>query len=460
MKKDPYQKDLKAIKLLQERSSKISIAHESINTDLDSIKAALSGLIDNEKELNSSDFIKSKEKYLESMSRPSQLVESSLEQIYNAAENAFKDSVLLSDVLTVQDSVEVSNKINLRVKAFNDQYGLDGWDYAIAGSCGLFAAMLDILFVKAPPKPTVKWEKEVDGVFNKWVQQAFNKILPPDLSEALSKANPTGAPDSSTIADLVGAPPKSINPTNHRLRSLAHDPILGFIFGVMDMLNGTCTIVVNGTIKSFPSTKPATEGSIFQLLGRMLGHLLSDVNAPSANGNRGMGLPAPFMGILRMFEGIPVGDSNFGKQIEWMYVNGYDFRQFVVTSIPMAIMEVILRAFYAIKQMKLYDKPFGESLIDTIPLKMNPRFRIMLALAYGTSSSVNAGKVYVTKNILDANYASWMGLAWNGFHALKWVAFDRHLKLWDGVAQKEIEDIQDIVTELDDLSDRASQLPI
>ena len=459
MKKDPYQKDLKAIKLLQERSSEISIAHESINTDLDSIKAALSGLIDNEEELNSPDFIKNKERHLESMSQPSQLVESSLEHIYNAAENAFKDRVLLSDVLTVQDSVEVSNKINLRVKIFNDRYGLDGWDYAIAGSCGLFAAMLDILFVKAPPKPTVKWEKEVDGVFNKWVQQAFNKILPPDLSEALSKANPIGAPDSSTIADLVGAPPKSINPKNHRLKSLAHDPILGFIFGVMDMLNGTCTIVVNGTIKSIPSTKPATEGSIFQLLGRMLGHLLSDVNAPSANGNRGMGLPAPFMGILRMFEGIPVGDSNFGKQIEWMYVNGYDFRQFVVTSIPMAIMEVMLRAFYVIKQMKLYNRSFGESLVDTMPLKMNPRFRIMLALAYGTSSSVNAGKVYITKNILDANYASWMGLAWNGFHALKWVAFDRHLKLWDGVAEKEIEDIQDIVTELDALSDRASQLP-
>lgn len=459
MKKDPYQKDLKAIKLLQERSSEISTVHESINTDLDSIKAVLSGLIDNEEQLNSPDFLKNKERHLEFLSRPSQLVESSLDQIYHAAEHTFKDRVLLSDVLTAHDSVEVSNKIHLRVKAFNDRYGLDEWDYAIAGSCGLFAAMLDILCVKAPPKPTVKWEMEVDGVFNKWVQQAFNKILPPDLSDALSKANPIGAPDSSTMADLLGAPQKSINPFNHRLRSLAHDPILGFIFGVLDMLNGTCTIVVNGTIRSIPSTKPETNGSIFQLLGRMIGHLLSDVNAPSAKGNRGMGLPAPFMGVLRMFEGIPVGDSSFGRQIEWMYLNGYDFRQFVVTSIPMAIMEVMLRSFYVIKQVKLYNRPFGESLLDTMPLKMNPRFRIILALAYGTSSSVNAGKVYVTKNILDANYASWMGLTWNGFHALKWVAFERHLKLWDGIAQKEIEEIQGIVTDLDTLSERTSRLP-
>jgi hypothetical protein len=187
--------------------------------------------------------------------------------------------------------------------------------------------------------------------------------------------------------------------------------------------------------------------------------ILSDVNAPSANGNRGMGLPAPFMGILRMFEGIPVGDSNFGKQIEWMYVNGYDFRQFVVSSVPMAIMEVLLRAFYTIKQIKLYGAPFGESMLDTMPMKINPRFRIMLALSYGTSSAVNAGKVYVTKNIMNANYASWMGLAWNGFHAIKWALLDRQLKLWDEIEAKEIEEIEYLIGDLDRLSIRASQLP-
>jgi hypothetical protein len=154
-----------------------------------------------------------------------------------------------------------------------------------------------------------------------------------------------------------------------------------------------------------------------------------------------------------------VGNSNFGKQIEWMYVNGYDCRQFVVTSIPMAIREVVMRAFYIVKQMKVHGASFGESLLDTVPLRMNPRFRMMLALAYGTSSAVNAGKMYVTQNILNANYASWMGLAWNGSHALKWALYDRHLKLWEGIEAKEIEDLEGMVMDLDKLSDRASQLP-
>ena len=329
--------------------------------------------------------------------------------------------------------------------------------------------MLDLLFVSAPPKPTVAWTKQVDGVFNKGVQAAFNKLIPPDLSAALSKGFPIGAPDTSILTDLVGAPAKALNPMNHRLRSLAHDPVLGFIFGVLDMMNGTCTTVVNGSIQSIPSTKGVTDGTVFQLLGRMLGHLLSDVNAPTANGNRGMGLPAPFMGLLRMLEGIPVpgtpnkanpgGMSDFGKQIEYMYVNGYDFRQFVATSLPMVIMEVLMRAFYTAKQMKVHGAGFAEAMLDTVPGRMNPRFRTMLALAYGTSSAVNAGKMYVTGNILNASHASWMGLVWNGFHALKWALHDKHAQFWDEVEAKEIAELERLVDEMDALEARAANLP-
>lgn len=74
-----------------------------------------------------------------------------------------------------------------------------------------------------------------------------------------------------------------------------------------------------------------------------------------------------------------MGSSNFGKQIEYMYVNGYDFRQFIVTSIPMSIMEVLMRVFYVAKQVSLGKGAFGETLLDTMPLRLNPRFRMMLA---------------------------------------------------------------------------------
>ena len=126
----------------------------------------------------------------------------------------------------------------------------------------------------------------------------------------------------------------------------------------------------------------------------------------------------------------------------------------------MFIMEVMLRAFYVGKQIKVHNAPFAETMLDTMPGRLNPRFRIMLALAYGTSSSVNAGKMCVTGNILNANYASWMGLAWNGFHALKWSLLDKHLKLWDGIEATEILELEGLVLKLDELEDRAMNLPI
>lgn len=459
MTKDAYQYEIKAIKLLQDRALDISNNQSEIDREIDEIKKRLASLngLDG---IDHSDFMAKKESRLQGLTSGVAITEVSLHDIYLEAGLRYQESMTLNDILTENDLEKIDDKLDKRIHDFNLRYRLDKWDYAIAGSCGLFAAMLDLLCIKAPSKPTVKWNKKVDGIFNEWVQNAFNRILPPDISDTLSKLNTIGAPDSSVITDLIGAPAKALNPINHRLRSLAHDPILGLFFGVFDMMNGTCTVVRNGEILSFPSTKGPMKGNVFQLLGRMLGHLLSDVNAPSAKGNRGMGLPAPFMGILRMFEGIPVGESNFGKQIEWMYVNGYDFRQFVVSSVPMAIMEVLLRIFYVIKQMKLYGAPFGESILDTMPMNINPRFRIMLALSYGTSSAVNAGKMYVTKNIMNANYASWMGLTWNGFHALKWAIFDRQLKLWNEIEAKEIEEIESLIGDLDRLNTRASQLPI
>jgi hypothetical protein len=172
-----------------------------------------------------------------------------------------------------------------------------------------------------------------------------------------------------------------------------------------------------------------------------------------------MGLPAPFMGLLRMFDSIPIGDSNFAHQIEWMYVHGYDFRQFIVTSIPVSIMEILLRVFYVVKQMKIYNAPFGKTLLDTMPVKLNPRFRIMLALSYGVVTSVNAGKCYITKNILNANYAAWMGLTWNTFHALKWT-LTKHFKLLDEIEEKEIAEMKLCISKIEELEERAQYLPI
>ena len=452
------QQNIKAIRHLQQRSRIVEEKHDEFNRDIPSIKRQLSELGDVAK--SSSGFAERKPVHLDAMSERKALPDVDLETIYNEAEAAYPEDAKLDDILTADDWKTVDKRMAAYIKDFNARYALDGWDYAIAGGCGLFAAMLDWLFVKAPAKPTTAWTTEVDGVFNRGVQQAFNHFLTPDVSKELGRLNTIGGADSSTVVQLLEAPPRTLAPKNHRLRSLSHDPILGFLFGVLDMQRGTCTVIENGGLNIYQTTGEPVDGGLFPLLGRLFGHLLSDVNAPSAKDNRGMGLPAPFMGVLRMFGSLPVRDSDLGKQIGYMYANGYDFRQFVVTSIPVLIMEVMMRVFYAVKQVKHAGVPLGEALMDTMPLKMNPRFRMMLAMAYGTVASVNGAKVYITKDILNLNYAAWLGFIWNGSQAIKWALLDRSLKLWGEVEQKEIEALERVVDQIDGLSDRAERLPV
>ena len=458
MRNKDMRRNIKSIKYLQSRADDIDRSHDHIRDDIQSVKEKLKTLGDVDE--SAPNYLANKQAHLREMNKKTELTPVNSETIYNEAETAFPGQIALSDILSQNDLAIVDERVAAHIRDFDSRYSLDKWDYAIAGGCGLVAAMLDLLCVKAPAKPTARWSKRVDGVFNRWVQDAFNATLPPELSRELARVHSIHGADACTVAQLMGAPPGTVSPMNHRLRSLAHDPILGFLFGVLDMLDGKCTTISNGRIQRFGTVADPVDGSLFPLLGRMFGHLLSDVNAPSANGNRGMGLPAPFMGVLRMFDGIPIGDSDLGKQVEYMYARGYDFRHFVVTSIPMLIMEVMMRVFYAIKHVKSTGTPLGETLIGTMPGMMNPKFRIMLAIGYGTAAGVNAGKVYISKNILNLNYAAWLGLVWNGFYAVKWVLMERHLKLWEEFERQEIEELERIVESIEGLVERAESLPV
>ena len=76
-------------------------------------------------------------------------------------------------------------------------------------------------------------------------------------------------------------------------------------------------MVNDGKIVVYKSVKENYfDGNIFNAMGRMFGHLVSDINAPSAAGNRGMGLPAPFMGLLSNLENFKINGQCVGTNIE------------------------------------------------------------------------------------------------------------------------------------------------
>ena len=442
-----FGKQIKAVKYIQDMAEETQNAHDDIGRGIDELKRKLMSL----GAFDEGEYQSALEHERSVTPERVPLERKTFEEISREAEQSIKRTVTINDILTEDDIKEVDSRVAQHIEEFNREYSLDGWDYAIAGTCGLVAGMLDFMCVKSPVRSTsAKFDTPLDGVFNRSVQSAFNKILPPDLSHELSESFKIGSADTSMKGRLLSYSGK-LSPYNHRLKELSHDPVLGFIFGVYDMMNNSCTIIENGKITSYNSVHANDfNENVFYALGRMCGHLASDVNAPSAAGNRGMGLPAPFMGLLTMLRGV----------IEYMYLNGYDMRQFVVSSVPVAIMEVLLRACWVIKGVNLEGKTLWTALSQTAPGNMHKKFRMITAASYGVLCAMNAGKICVTNDILNLNYAAWMGLIWNGFHALKWALLDKHFLLWKTFERKELTRLENTISALDELEHDVELLPV
>ena len=102
-----------------------------------------------------------------------------------------------------------------------------------------------------------------------------------------------------------------------------------------------------------------------------------------------------------------------------MYYEGYDFIHFCSTSVPVAIVEVIVRLGYAIKRIKE-----GVPIKEAIPLSTNrsknPKLGTMLFTAHSAAAAINAGKVVFTENPMAINYPQWMAFSKCAYQQLKW----------------------------------------
>ncbi|ECI2971559.1 hypothetical protein CWX81_24965, partial [Salmonella enterica subsp. enterica serovar Heidelberg] len=169
MSQSPYDDEFRAIRYIQLRGQDIANAHETINSDIESLKAQLTGLISGT-ELDEAEHLALKEHHLREMTPSDTAMHSTgLKTIYSEANQRVCGDIGLATILSTDDLAVVDARIQNHIKEFNDRYALDAWDYAIACGCGLIASMLDLLCVRAPPKPTVSFTAEVDGIFNKQV---------------------------------------------------------------------------------------------------------------------------------------------------------------------------------------------------------------------------------------------------------------------------------------------------
>jgi hypothetical protein len=187
------------------------------------------------------------------------------------------------------------------------------------------------------------------------------------------------------------------------MASLGHDPILGWYFGVRDILAGGFTAVgADGriVIQSIPGWEPAEFGvglfvTILEAFQSVAGHLLSDVATKA-------GLPPPLFGLLQFFQQGGVRNHSIADVARAMYRSGYDFRHFLAGGVTVAIVEVFVRTAWTVRELSE-----GKPLADAPPVS-SMRLQSGLFLSHSVGTAINAGKVSVTQNPLSINWAQWL----------------------------------------------------
>lgn len=305
------------------------------------------------------------------------------------------------DMLLTQE--EISGVLE-RYESIGDELNwfasLDRFDVAIAVSSGVIAGVIDVLLVGVPSHPGfMGTTKSEGGWLSNLMKEKVNGLFPPDKIKALEKMYGVSY-DPSTSRDLLEQV-SGLSPSTHRFQSLGHDPFLGFVFGVKDILNGEFSAISkDGRLIVQQVADPFLQGEelfvrILEAIKTQFGHLASDIATSR-------GLPAPLMPLLEFLQFGKIGDRLYpiGEVARMMYRSGYDARHFMASSIPVMIIEIIVRLGYFVRQIRS-----GKSLAEAIPKASSLKLRRQLLIANTVATLINAGKVYVTQNPLAISWA-------------------------------------------------------
>ncbi len=349
-------------------------------------------------------------------------------ELLEEARAAYPQEVSFTDLFTSVELEANRERIRQLTAEFDAVHRLDKIDVIIPAVAGILSGAVDCVlggFVRDD------WGRAFPGSMSLYVRGLFDKALPSDTIRKLERA--AKVPYDALNYDnrggvIVEMIVEGLSPYFHHQVSLGHDPILGFIFGTLDALNGTVTTLdfngefVTQAAAGFSDRKAQ---DLFEALATVLLHLLSDMNGSSSAQHGGMGLPVPFMSLFNLVQfGKIAGHDTVAQLVKGMFYEGYDFRHFCSMSIPVMLTEVIVRMSFFAK--RLHE---GCSFAEAIPVGSDhtrkPKLATILFIAHSASTAVNAGKVAVTRNPLNVNYAEWLAFARYSVRQLKWVIVEK-----------------------------------
>ena len=356
------------------------------------------------------------------------LVIRTFDELLLEANRKFPNEIQLSEIFTDSELSIQNNYINQLYSEFDAIHKLDIIDILIPTIAGILSGAVDCAlggFIKSSDG------RNIPGSMSDYISSQFNKYLPKEkikYLETIAKVPYDALNYDNKGNVIVEHIVEGLSPVFHHLVSLGHDPILGFLYGVLDLMRGSnTTIDFNGkfVVQFIDGFSDKKAQNLFESITKVFLHMISDVNGSSNAKNDGMGLPVPFMALFNGVEFGKVGSNDsISELVKSMYYQGYDFRHFCSMSIPVMISEVIVRVSYFVKRLSE-----GYSLSDSLPITLNhihkPKLGTMLFIAHSSSVAINTGKVIFTKEPLNINYAQWLAFARYTVKQIKWVLHDK-----------------------------------
>lgn len=301
------------------------------------------------------------------------------------------------------------------LKEYDENLGKLKWcklDYTVIGIASVIAILLDIFIVAIPQdmnflgkeykgSPLTKKMKEAtvniyegntDSKMGQWLHKSISSL------EEYAKV-PYDVSRNGVLSENVDG----LRPALHRFMTPGHDPILGFIFGVIDIMRGTMTVIdKNGLIKVISNGDGTL--NIFSAFIKVFAHLLSDICTKA-------GIAPPFMSLLELCTGkspfiLKAGGAkvSFNEVARFMYSNGYDMRHMLTMGIVPLTVELIIRTYY-----NFY---YFDSLLDhEKDIRHKCKKNNMLALSHTVVMGGDILKMWLNGwNPLAFNYAEFLML--------------------------------------------------
>lgn len=418
MAKKAFENEVDVLKYQREKINSLDKGYSQMNNELDEFEKQVQEFIKSQNidKAKIAEFIANNKIEKPNLEKVESKPQKNFDDLINQAHQSGYSDVDLYEIATIKEINETNQLLNRYYSEFTDQYKLDKYDYAISGIIGTIAALIDYFLVT-----NVDGKKVVPGKLKSGVEDFWNKLLSEEKIEELEEKYKVTY-DISLNTSKISQEILGLCPLYHRFQSLGHDPIIGFIFGVADLMKGQLTAIDGNGRLIIQSVKGAETKSLIEAIITVFGHFLSDVGTKSKTGKI-LSVPAPLTPLLQL---IQTGSIEYNGQkftvadlSKKMYYDGYNFNHFIGMSIPVLLIEILTRLSFVIKETFFSKRD--------VSIKDNPKLTIMLCIANGILFAENVGKLALTKNPFSINYVSWVATAKYGFKTLKWIAYDREM---------------------------------